>query len=54
VVVLDPFAGSGTTGVAAISAGCSFVGFEIDGNQVQAANDRLRAASSVRIAGRAR
>jgi DNA modification methylase len=54
VVVLDPFAGSGTTGVAAISAGCSFVGFEIDGNQVQAANDRLRAASSARIAGRAR
>lgn len=42
VVVLDPFAGSGTTGVAAIGAGCSFVGFEIDGEQVGAANARLR------------
>jgi DNA modification methylase len=45
VVVLDPFSGSGTTGVAAISAGCTFVGFEIDGDQVRAANARLRAAA---------
>jgi DNA modification methylase len=44
VVVLDPFSGSGTTGVAAIGAGCSFVGFEIDPVQVHAANARLRAA----------
>jgi DNA modification methylase len=44
VVVLDPFSGSGTTGVAAISRGCSFVGFEIDPDQVAAANERLRAA----------
>jgi DNA modification methylase len=44
VVVLDPFSGSGTTGVAAIDAGCSFVGFEIDGDQVAAANARLLAA----------
>jgi len=42
VVVLDPFSGSGTTGVAAASRGCSFVGFEIDADQVAAANDRLR------------
>jgi DNA modification methylase len=41
VVVLDPFSGSGTTGVAAIGAGCSFVGFEIDSEQVRAANARL-------------
>jgi DNA modification methylase len=41
VVVLDPFAGSGTTGVAARRAGCSFVGFEIDPAQVAAANARL-------------
>lgn len=44
VVVLDPFAGSGTTGVAARRLGCGFVGFEIDGKQVKAANLRLAAA----------
>jgi DNA modification methylase len=55
VVVLDPFSGSGTTGVAAIGAGCSFVGFEIDADQVTAANDRLRAAAQPRteVSGRA-
>lgn len=41
VVVLDPFAGSGTTGVAALRLGCSFLGFEIDPAQAAAANDRL-------------
>lgn len=45
VVVLDPFTGSGTSGVAAISAGCSFLGFEIDGDQAEAANARLRAVT---------
>ena len=44
VVVLDPFSGSGTTGLAAAGLGCSFVGFEIDADQVSAANIRLRAA----------
>lgn len=29
-VVLDPFCGSGSTGVAAIASGCEFVGIEID------------------------
>jgi DNA modification methylase len=46
VVVLDPFAGSGTTGVAAVSAGCSFIGFEIDAAQVIAANARLMTAAA--------
>lgn len=41
VVVLDPFSGSGTTGVAAMKLGCSYVGFEIDPEQVRASNERL-------------
>jgi DNA modification methylase len=45
VLVLDPFAGSGTTGVAALKLGCSFLGFEIDPTQVAAANARLAEAA---------
>lgn len=41
VVVLDPFAGSGTTGMAAARLGCSFIGFEIDEDHAEAANGRL-------------
>jgi DNA modification methylase len=41
VVVLDPYSGSGTTGVAALRAGCSYVGFEMDQDQVDASNERL-------------
>jgi DNA modification methylase len=41
VVVLDPFSGSGTTGIAAIRMGCSYVGFEIDSEHVVASNQRL-------------
>jgi len=41
VVVLDPFSGSGTTGIAALSLGCSYIGFEIDKEQVDASNERL-------------
>jgi DNA modification methylase len=44
VVVLDPFSGSGTTGLAALALGCSYLGFEIDPDQVAAANLRLAAA----------
>jgi tRNA/tmRNA/rRNA uracil-C5-methylase (TrmA/RlmC/RlmD family) len=46
-VVLDPFSGSGTTGLAALSLGCSYVGFEIDPEQVVASNARLAAAEDL-------
>jgi DNA modification methylase len=46
VVVLDPFSGSGTTGLAALELGCSYVGFEIDPEQVEASNSRLASAES--------
>ena len=42
VVVLDPFSGSGTTGIAAISMNCSYIGFEIDPDHVVASNERIQ------------
>lgn len=44
-VVLDPFSGSGTTGVAAIKLGARYVGFEIDPEQAKASQARLDAVS---------
>jgi len=41
-IVFDPFSGSGTTGIAALKLGCSYIGFEIDPNQVSASNERLQ------------
>jgi DNA modification methylase len=41
VVVLDPFSGSGTTGIAARRLNCTYIGFEIDPIQVEASNKRL-------------
>lgn len=42
-LVLDPFCGSGTTGVAAVRAGCRFVGLEMDPAYVELAARRLKA-----------
>jgi DNA modification methylase len=41
IIILDPYSGSGTTGLAAMKLGCSYIGFEIDPAQVEASNERL-------------
>lgn len=43
VVVLDPFSGSGSTGLAALQLGCIYIGFEIDPEQVAESRRRLSA-----------
>ena len=43
-LVIDPFAGSGTTGVAAVQAGREFLGFELDPAWAEVANVRIAAA----------
>lgn len=45
-LILDPFMGSGTTGVAAISAGCRFVGIEIERKYFDIACERIAAAQA--------
>lgn len=45
-VVLDPFMGSGTTGVAAVHLGRRFVGIEIDAFHFETACDRIEQAYS--------
>ena len=42
--ILDPFAGSGTTGVACIQTGRRFIGIEIDEGYYQIAKDRIAEA----------
>jgi DNA modification methylase len=41
-IVLDPFMGSGTTGVAAIKLGCKFIGIEIDPKYTDIAIRRIK------------
>lgn len=43
-VIVDPFAGSGSTGKAAALEGFQFVGFELDPQYTAIANARLEAA----------
>ena len=42
--ILDPFMGSGTTGVACVKLGRSFIGIEIDEGYFDIACDRIRKA----------
>ncbi|MFQ3610528.1 MAG: site-specific DNA-methyltransferase [Fimbriimonadales bacterium] len=42
-VVLDPFMGSGTTAVAALKAGRTFVGYELEPDYIRAAQKRIDA-----------
>lgn len=44
--ILDPFAGSGTTGVACIQTGRNFIGIEISEDYCAIANRRIKAAQS--------
>jgi site-specific DNA-methyltransferase (adenine-specific) len=41
-LVLDPFVGSGTTGIAALLEGFRFVGFEQESGYVEIARTRIR------------
>ena len=43
--VLDPFMGSGSTGVAAVKEGCNFIGIEVDPNYFSIAKNRLEMRS---------
>lgn len=41
--VLDPFMGSGTTGVAALRAGRRFIGIELEAHYLEIARKRIEA-----------
>lgn len=45
-IVLDPFMGSGTTGVAALTLGRRFIGIELDQKHFDTACDRIAAAAA--------
>ena len=49
VVVLDPYSGSGSTGIAALRLGCTYIGFEIDKEQVTESKSRLASVREQQI-----
>lgn len=44
-IILDPFMGSGTTGVAAVNTGRSFIGIEMDDHYFSVAEQRIKEAN---------
>ena len=46
-LILDPFMGSGTTGVACVQTGRSFIGIEIDPNYFEIAKERIGKAMAL-------
>ena len=46
-VVLDPFMGSGTTGVACVNTRRNFIGIEIDEGYYKIAQERIEAAKGL-------
>ena len=43
-LVVDPYAGSGSTGIACVQTGRKFIGFDVDPNYCEIANQRIQAA----------
>lgn len=46
-VVLDPFMGSGSTGIAALQEGCSFIGIELNEGYYQIAKARIQGEAEI-------
>jgi len=47
-LVLDPFAGSGTTGVAALRLGRSYIGIDVQASSIALAKERFRQVTEIR------
>ena len=50
-VVLDPFCGAGTMGIAAVKNGCGFIGIEREAEYVEIAKARINASSESLLCG---
>jgi len=49
-VVLDSFTGSGTTGIAAVAEGCSFIGIDLAAEYLEIAAARIEHHSATPVA----
>lgn len=52
-VIVDPFMGSGTTGCAAVREGCSYIGFDMDADWVEKAEERIQTETEAAAAAEA-